>query len=162
MENLAGSGITPYDIRERELQNIPADEREMADQRLFKKITSGKKTITSKDLQQVSREVFRNVINNFKPANKKTAQNPFVGGTFINHYEATHSRNPFGVNIGAQKRLEERFDEEGNVTMFNMNSQGPQMYSKIKKAQRTTGMKKGGSVKKYARGGGIRKAKTYG
>ena len=55
----------PYDIREYELRNIPVDEREMADQRLVRKVTSGAEKITPHDLQYVSKDVFRNVINNF-------------------------------------------------------------------------------------------------
>ena len=147
----------PYDIREYELRNIPVDEREMADQRLVRKVTSGAEKITPHDLQYVSKDVFRNVINNFEPANEKTAQNPFVGGTFINHYHATHGRHPYGRDLGAEKQMERRFDT-GATPMRNKNG----MYKKIKKAQKTHGLKRGGKVKKYAKGGGIRKAQTYG
>ena len=140
--------ITPYDVREYELRDIPVDEREMADQRLVRKVTSGAEKITSHDLQYVSKDIFRNVINNFEPANKKTAQNPYVGGTFINHYHATHGKHLWGIDVGARRQMDRKFDDS--------------MFKKIKKAQKITGMKRGGSVKKYARGGGIRKARTYG
>lgn len=148
MEPLS-SGITPYDVREYELRDIPVDERELADRRLLEKVTSGKKKITSTDLQYVSKNLFRNVINNFEPANKKTAQNPFVGGTFINHYHATHGRHPFGFDLGAAKQMNRKFD-------------GDRMFQKVRRTQKITGMNRGGKVKKYAKGGGIRKAQTYG
>ena len=147
----------PYDVREYKLRDIPVDERKMADQRLVKKVTSGAEKITPHDLQYVSKDVFRNVINNFEPANKKTAQNPFVGGTFINHYHATHGRHPYGRDLGAEKQMERRFGT-GATPIRNKNA----MYKKIKRAQKITGMNRGGKVKKYAKGGGIRKAQTYG
>jgi hypothetical protein len=67
-----------------------------------------------------------------------------------------------GSNLITKGTLPRAMYNMGGIVEFNMNSQGPQMYSKIKKAQKRKGMKKGGSVKKYARGGGIRKAKSYG
>ena len=48
----------PYDVRELNLQDIPIDEREMADQRLVRKVTSGAEKITPHDLQYVSKDVF--------------------------------------------------------------------------------------------------------
>ena len=39
----------PYDVRELNLQDIPIDEREMADQRLVRKETSGAKKSTPHD-----------------------------------------------------------------------------------------------------------------
>ena len=147
----------PYDVRELNLQDIPIDEREMADQRLVRKVTSGAKKITPHDLQYVSKEVFRNVINNFEPANEKTAQNPFVGGTFINHYHATHGKHPWGFDMGAERQMDRKFDT--GDSLFRKKGS---MFKKIKQAQKITGMKHGGKVKKtYAKGGGVRKAKRY-
>jgi len=135
--------ISPYDVRELSLQHIPAEEREMADQRLVRKVTSGAEKITPHDLQYVSKDVFRNVIHNFEPANKKTAQNPFVGGTFINHYHATHGKHAYGRDMGAEKQMDRKFDTGDSIFKTK-----DSMYKKIKKAQKTHGLKRGGIAKK--------------
>ena len=169
MEPLS-SGITPYDVREYSLQDIPVDERELADRRLLEKVTSGAEKITPHDLQYVSRDMFRNVINNFEPANKKTAQNPWKisqdkngnwnvehKGTYINHYHATHGKHPWGFDMGAERQMDRKFDT--GDSLFRKKGS---MFKKIKQAQKITGMKHGGKVKKtYAKGGGVRKAKRY-
>lgn len=149
--------IDRYDVRELSLQDIPVDEREMADQRLVKKITSGAEKITPHDLQYVSKDVFRNVIHNFEPANKKTAQNPFVGGTFINHYHATHGKHAYGRDMGAEKQMDRKFDTGDSIFKTK-----DSMYKKIKKAQKipvgamsTGGIAKKKTKKKKPRGVGI-------
>ena len=89
-------------------------------------------------------------------------QSPFYQEDALIRQQQQQQQQQSGSNLITKGTPPRAMYNMGGIVEFNMNSQGPQMYSKIKKAQKRKGMKKGGSVKKYARGGGIRKAKSYG
>ena len=161
---------TRWHLRANTLRDVPTKKLEAADKKLFKKITSGKKNITPKDLKFVSNKTMKNVMQNFEPADFETVSNwKSWEGTYENPYEVTHDQSLWArafrdFNRSGKKRLEDHFEDwqrhYGKTIMSGGNT--PHMYRSIREAQKigdtlypTKGMKKGGRVKKKQSGNDI-------
>lgn len=152
------------------LYKVPKAVIQAADQRLFEKVTSGEKFITPEDLRFVSNKVLNNVHRNFSVAEQSENYGwPMEEATYINHYQATHSKDPL-VQMASRARgkfaikSRELMDKKlGPTPNWEYKDDRPDMYRTIKDLKKTPGMNVGGIVKKkkkkvvnkYATGGKV-------
>jgi len=126
------------------LHKVPKAVIQAADQKLFEKVTSGERFITPEDLRFVSNKVLNSVQKNFAVAEQSENYGyPAELGTYINHYQATHSKDAM---VKAASRARGKFAIESRELMDE--KLGPDMYRTIKGLQKTPGMNIGGRIKK--------------